>query len=45
MGVVKSSFFRLFVGGFVAGAIGVVALQPPEVMPTYGAPVASTTAR
>jgi len=30
MNVVKSSFFRLFVGGFVAGIVGMVALQPAE---------------
>ena len=30
MRTLKSSFFLRFAGGFVAGAIGVIALQPAE---------------
>ena len=34
VGVLKSSFFRRFAGGFVAGVLGVIALQPAEAVPT-----------
>ena len=44
MNVVKSSFFRLFVGGFAMGAVGMLALQPGEMTRAFGtpAPVAAT---
>jgi len=36
MGTVKSSFFRLFVGGFAVGVVGMVALQPVEATRALG---------
>ena len=38
MSVVKSSFFRLFVGGFAMGAVGMLALHPGEPSRSFGAP-------
>ena len=38
MRVLKSSFFRLFTTGFVAGTVAMVALQPAEATFVYGNP-------
>jgi hypothetical protein len=36
--LLKSSFFLRFAGGFVAGVLGVIALQPAEAVQPLAAP-------
>ena len=44
--LIKSSFLWQFTGGFVLGALGLLAFQPAEAtQPVYGAPVHTAPAQ